>query len=127
MPTFIDRHSFTAIPSGLAHQLYLETKHEIRDPHGVRAMGHWAEHGVIYCILDAPDAVAAHQYHLDRGLPCDELQALGDLDGRVPTSDEDQATVRAAIARLWQSVARSRVAQLRGTLDETLNTSHEHV
>ena len=131
MPTFIDRHCLTtvitAIPSGVRRQLYLEARQHLQDARGVRARGRWAEDGALYCLLDAPDAVAACQYHLDRGLRCEDLHAIDDLDGRAPISDEGQARVRAAIARLSDSVADKRLAELRTTLDETINTSQEHV
>src|SRR5919199_4712394 len=123
MPTFIDCHALTAIPNALWRQMYLEAKHELRDPHGVRTVGHWVERGLLYCILDAPDAVAACQHHIDRGLPCDQMQAIDDLDGQAPTSDEDRARVRATIARVWHSLAHRRLAELRRTLDETLDGS----
>src|SRR5919199_404644 len=100
MPTFIDCHSLTAIPNALWRQMYLQAKHDIRDPHGVRAVGHWVERGLLYCILDAPDAVAACQHHIDRGLPCGELQAIDAPDRQAPTSDEREARLRTAIARL---------------------------
>ena len=107
MPTFIDRHSLTAISSAVRRQMRLETRRHTLDQRGARAggqwVGQWAEDGVIYCILEAPDADAACQHHVNRGLPCDDLHAIEDLEGRAPTTDAGRATVRTAIARLWHS------------------------
>ena len=108
MPTFIDRHDprhLTAIPSAVRRQMHRERRDRVMDPNGVRAIGHWVGDGVIYCILDAPDADAAYRHHADRGLPCDDLHVVIGLEGRAPTSDKDQATVRSVIRRLWHSAS----------------------
>jgi hypothetical protein len=130
MPTFIDRHSLTALPSAVRRQMRLETRRHTRGHRGTRPIarwvGQWAEDGVIYCILEAPDAVAACQHHVDRGLPCEEIHVIDKLDERAPTSEEHKATVRAAIDDLRGSVAHRQLAELRGTLDEWLDSSKEH-
>jgi hypothetical protein len=84
----------------------LEVRQQIQDARGVRPTAHWLEDGVIYCILDAPDADAACQHHAERGISCDDLHAIEDLKGRAPTSDKDRARVRNAIRRLWHSDSR---------------------
>ena len=103
VPSFIDRHSFSTIPSSVRHQMRLEVRQQMQDARGVRPTAHWCGDGVIYCILDAPDADAACQHHADRGLPCDDLHTIEELDGRAPISDEHQARVRRVIRGLCQS------------------------
>ena len=104
MPTFVDRHQTSTIPSATRKRLYLEARQHALDPHGVRSVGQWIEDGVIYCIVIASAEEAVCQHHADRGLTCDELHELGELGGRAPADDEDdQARVRAAIRQLWQS------------------------
>ena len=112
MPTFIDRHALVAVPSALRSRMYVEANQEIMDSHGVRTVGHWVDRGLMYCILEAPDVDAVGQYHTDRGLPCDDVQALDDLDRRAPTSDNNEARLRAAITRLCHSLARKHLDEL---------------
>ena len=102
MPTFVDRHPASAIPSGIRKQLYLEARQRTLDPHGVRHVGHWLEDGTIYCILVASTAEAVRQHHADRGLACDELHELTQFGGRAPADDqENQARGRAALRHIW--------------------------
>jgi hypothetical protein len=103
MPTFVDRHPVTLVPSALRQRLYLEARQHVLDPHGVQPVGCWIEDGAIYCIVVASTDQAVCQHHADRGLACDELHELRQLDGRAPTDDEDLAKVRAVIRQLWWS------------------------
>ena len=103
MPTFIDRHSLTAIPRATRNQLHVEATHALTDVSGARPLGHWIEDGVIYCILEAPDEEAVCRHHQARSLSCDDVHRLPGLRELRPTSREDQAVVRAAIHALWHA------------------------
>ena len=103
MPTFIDRHPFQVMPTGVRHQLLLEVRHQLRDARGLRPLGQWIEDETIYCVVEAPNDHAVCEHHAERGLPCDDLHAITDLEGQYPLSERDQAVVRAAIERLWHS------------------------
>ena len=90
MPTFIDRHRFAAVPSAVRHQLHLEAARGQVDEHGARPLGHWITNGVLYCVVRAPSREAFCRHHAERGLPCDDVHRIADLD-----------RVTDAIAELW--------------------------
>ena len=90
MPIFIDRHRSAAVPSAVRHQLHLEAARGLVDAHGIQALGHWITNGVIYCVVRAPSREAFCRHHAERGLPCDDVHRIADLD-----------RVAHAIAELW--------------------------
>jgi hypothetical protein len=75
--------------------------HGVIDASGARAVGHWIDDGVIYCILNAPSLEAVCRHHQERGLACDDVHVMQDLHELRATSREDKALVRAAIDRFW--------------------------
>ena len=54
MPTYIDYHPLTAIPSAVQHQMQREALGGSVDKHGAQLLAHWVTHGVIYCVTHAP-------------------------------------------------------------------------
>lgn len=79
MPLFIDVHN-TEGPVSIgdvakAHAADLQTQDEF----GVRYLRYWVDepHGKIFCLVDAPDADAAHTVHRKaHGLVADEIFAV---------------------------------------------------
>ena len=103
MPIFIDHHLVDEIDRAARQRIQTEAILGIRDPTGTLPLGHWAEDGTIYCVIDAPDKDAVCRHHHARGLSCDDLHELDELDGSLPLSGADRAAIVAAIARLWHS------------------------
>jgi hypothetical protein len=76
MPLFMDVHSLEG-GVGLddvakAHMKDLETQ----DSHGVKYLRYWVDEGAgkIFCLVEAPDADAAHTVHREaHGLVADEI------------------------------------------------------
>ncbi len=101
MPTFVDRHPLTTVPSTVRLQMHRESLHGLLDPSGTRPLSHWIQDGVIHCVLMAPSQDAVCQHHAKRGLPCDDLHVLEGGSGNWPPSPAEQEVVRAAIGRLW--------------------------
>ena len=104
MPTFIDRHRAANVPHELRRQLTQEAREGHADANGVRPTSHWLEDGWLYCVLEAPDIGAVREHHNAHGLASDTVHQMEGLDGRRPTSPEDQERVRAAIQHYWHSV-----------------------
>ena len=76
MPLFMDTHNqidgLTAAAIALAHQMDLA----VQETRGVRYLDYWfsEEAGRVYCLVDAPDAEAAHAVHREaQGLIADEI------------------------------------------------------
>ena len=76
MPLFMDTHNqidgLTAAAIDLAHQMDLA----VQETRGVRYLEYWfsEEAGRVYCLVDAPDAEAAHAVHREaHGLIADEI------------------------------------------------------
>jgi Protein of unknown function (DUF4242) len=77
MPLFMDVHN--SLPEGAtaedvaeAHRADVATQ----DKYGVRYLQYWAdaEHGKVFCLVDAPDAETAHKVHSEaHGLVADEI------------------------------------------------------
>jgi hypothetical protein len=62
----------TAADVAAAHQADLD----IQEKYGVRYINYWvdAEAGKVFCLVDAPDAEAAHRVHREaHGLVADEI------------------------------------------------------
>lgn len=79
MPLFLDVHTIdgpvTVADAEQAHAADLQTQTEF----GVRYLRYWvdAEHGKIFCLVDAPDAEAAAAVHAKaHGLVADEIFAV---------------------------------------------------
>ena len=103
MPTFIDRHSSATVSEEVRRQLIREVREGHQDPHGARPTSHWLEDAWLYCVLEAPDIGAVCEHHHARGLACDTVHEMEALDGRRPTSPEDEERVRAAINTYWHA------------------------
>ena len=76
MPLFMDVHHMDGTVSAAdvagAHQKDLETQSK----YGVNYMRYWVDEsaGKIFCLVDAPDAEAAHTVHREaHGLVADEI------------------------------------------------------
>lgn len=76
MPLFMDVHTLEGSVSTAdvaeAHQKDIETQ----DKHGVDYKSYWVdeEAGKIFCLVEAPDAEAAHTVHREaHGLVADEI------------------------------------------------------
>ena len=76
MPLFMDIHTLgtpvTMDDVAQAHQADLATQ----DPHDVSYLRYWVDepNGRIFCLVEAPDAEAAHTVHREaHGLVADEL------------------------------------------------------
>lgn len=81
MPMFIDVHTIeggvSAADVASAHQADLA----IQADHGVTYMRYWVdeEAGKIFCLVEAPDAEAAHRVHRDaHGLVADEIYLVSE-------------------------------------------------
>ena len=77
MPLFMDVHN--TLPEG-ATAKDVEGAHEadlkIQDKFGVRYINYWVDEkaGKVFCLVDAPDADAAHGVHKEaHGLVADEI------------------------------------------------------
>ena len=103
MPTFIDRHPSATVSREVRRQLTREVRKGHEDAHGARPTSHWLEDDWLYCVLEAPDIGAVLAHHGAHGLACDTVHEMEGLDGRRPTSPEDQERVRAAIKNYWHT------------------------
>lgn len=81
MPMFIDVHTIeggvSATDVAAAHQADLA----IQADHGVNYKRYWVdeEAGKIFCLVEAPDAEAAHRVHRDaHGLVADEIYLVSE-------------------------------------------------
>jgi Protein of unknown function (DUF4242) len=81
MPMFIDVHTIeggvSASDVAGAHQADLA----IQGDHGVNYMRYWVDEqaGKIFCLVEAPDAEAAHRVHRDaHGLVADEIYLVSE-------------------------------------------------
>jgi hypothetical protein len=104
MPTFIDRHRAATVSQEVRRQLTQEAREGQEDANGVRPTSHWLEDGWLYCVLEAPDIAAVCEHHQSHGLRCDTVHEMKGLDGRRPTSREDQERVRVAIHNHWHAI-----------------------
>jgi len=76
MPLFMDEHNsvdgLTAEAVSGAHKRDLE----VQEKHGVNYISYWfnEQAGKVYCLVDAPNAEAAHAVHKEaHGLVADEI------------------------------------------------------
>ena len=76
MPLFMDEHKavdgLTAEALAGAHKRDLE----VQEKHGVKYISYWfnEQAGKVYCLVDAPNAEAAHAVHKEaHGLVADEI------------------------------------------------------
>jgi hypothetical protein len=81
MPLFMDIHTIeggvTMDAVAGAHQLDLETQ----DAYGVRYLRYWVDErrGQIFCLVEAPDAEAAHTVHREaHALVADEIYQVAE-------------------------------------------------
>jgi len=81
MPLFMDVHNIeggvTAGDVAAAHQADLAIQHS----HGVEYVRYWVDEqaGKIFCLVNAPDAEAAHRVHRDaHGLVADEIYLVSE-------------------------------------------------
>jgi hypothetical protein len=103
MPAFMDCHSLSDVSLIVLQQLQGEVDAGFVDPNGVRVFGHWAEEGVIYCVIDAPDESAVVKHHAARLLRCNDLHRLDGLSGSPTLTADDEARVREEIMRYWHA------------------------
>ena len=101
MATFIDRHPDSSIPHAVRRRLTHEARRSEVDPHGARPIGHWLEDDGVYCLMEAPNAKAVVQHHVDHGMRCDHLRELAGVRGTRPPGPRDETLVRASIAKYW--------------------------
>lgn len=77
MPLFMDVHN--TLPEGATAQDVAgahEADLKIQDRFGVRYINYWVDEkaGKVFCLVDAPDADAAHEVHKEaHGLVADEI------------------------------------------------------
>ena len=77
MPLFMDVHH--SLPDGATAKDVAEAHMadlEIQGKYGVRYLNYWvdAEAGKVFCLVEAPDAAAAHRVHREaHGLVADEI------------------------------------------------------
>lgn len=75
MPLYMDIHHLPGVKAAAvadAHELDLQKQ----DEHGVHYLHYWVneEEGKVFCLVDAPDAEAAHAVHrAAHGLVADEI------------------------------------------------------
>src|SRR5215212_4485258 len=103
MPVFMDRHSLSEVSLVVLQQLQVEVDSGFVDPNGVRILGHWAEEGVIYCVIEGPDEAAIVKHHAVRLLRCNDLHPLDGLSGSPKVTIQDDVVVRAEIMRYWHA------------------------
>jgi hypothetical protein len=79
LPLFMDMHKIeggvSAKDVAAAHQQDLS----VQDRHGVSYLRYWVDEaqGAIFCLVEAPDADAAHAVHREaHGLVADEIYAV---------------------------------------------------
>jgi hypothetical protein len=78
MPLFMDVHKLDEVTAGdaaKAHMADLETQ----DKYGVKYLKYWVDEsaGRIFCLVEAPDAEAAHKVHREaHGLVADEIYSV---------------------------------------------------
>jgi hypothetical protein len=63
MPLFVDHHRGHTISADEAKAMVTDGPFGVGIGRDVRALGHWAGYGAVYCLLEAPDAAAVSRYH----------------------------------------------------------------
>jgi len=80
MPLYMDVHN--EIPEGTTAEAVAAAHAEdlkVQDRYGVKYLNYWvdAEAGKVFCLVDAPDADAAHAVHREaHGLVADEIYVV---------------------------------------------------
>jgi hypothetical protein len=75
MPRYMDVHNLPGVKSGDVAEAHMKDLQE-QDKHGVKYVKYWVdeEQGKVFCLVDAPDAEAAHTVHRNaHGLVADEI------------------------------------------------------
>jgi hypothetical protein len=71
----MDVHNLPGVKSGDVAEAHMKDLQE-QDKHGVKYVKYWVdeEQGKVFCLVDAPDAEAAHTVHRNaHGLVADEI------------------------------------------------------
>jgi hypothetical protein len=75
MPRYMDVHNLPGVKAGDVAEAHLKDLQE-QDKHGVSYIKYWVDEaqGKVFCLVDAPDADAAHTVHRNaHGLVADEI------------------------------------------------------
>ncbi len=79
MPLFMDMHKIEGGVSAKDVAAAHEQDLSVQDRHGVSYLRYWVDEaqGAIFCLVEAPDADAAHAVHREaHGLVADEIYAV---------------------------------------------------
>ncbi len=75
MPRYMDVHNLPGVKAGAVAEAHMKDLQE-QDKHGVKYVKYWVdeEKGKVFCLVDAPNADAAHTVHRNaHGLVADEI------------------------------------------------------
>ena len=75
MPRFLDVHNLPGVKAGDVAEAHMKDLQE-QDKYGVKYIKYWVDEskGKVFCLVDAPDAEAAHKVHREaHGLVADEI------------------------------------------------------
>ena len=80
MPRYMDVHNLPGVKAGAVAEAYMKDLQE-QDKHGVKYVKYWVdeEKGKVFCLVDAPNAEAAHTVHRNaHGLVADEIYEVSE-------------------------------------------------
>ncbi|MEA2575681.1 MAG: hypothetical protein QOH93_2979 [Chloroflexia bacterium] len=75
MPLYLDVHNLPGAKAGDVAEAHMKDLQE-QEKHGVKYLRYWVneEEGKVFCLVEAPNAEAAHTVHRDaHGLVADEI------------------------------------------------------
>ena len=104
MPIYFDLHPPGVVPLPAITQGLLAARTGAEDRHHVRQVDYYcADDGAIYCVLEAPSPDEFRARHAERGLPCEEVLPIADVDWQVPLGAAARRALNQAIQRDWQA------------------------
>ena len=80
MPKFIDSHDDLKLPAEVWASLAEGTRAGTEDQFGVRQIEAYHDQaGLVYCVVEAPDAEAVRKHHVALGVACGEVHPVESL------------------------------------------------
>jgi hypothetical protein len=80
MPLYLDVHNLPGAKAGDVAEAHMKDLQE-QEKHGVKYLKYWVneEQGKVFCLVEAPNAEAAHTVHGDaHGLVADEIYEVSE-------------------------------------------------
>ncbi|HEY0072124.1 MAG TPA: DUF4242 domain-containing protein [Chloroflexia bacterium] len=80
MPLYLDVHNLPGAKAGDVAEAHMKDLQE-QEKHGVKYLKYWVneEQGKVFCLVEAPNAEAAHTVHRDaHGLVADEIYEVSE-------------------------------------------------